>query len=163
MNPLVSICLPNLNTRRFLPARMESILSQTLTDWELIISDNYSEDGAWEYFGKYKDDPRITLSQAPRRGMYANWNNCLRQAKGQYIYIATSDDTMHPALLGQMVNALEMNPDIDLAICRFDWIDTDGGIIHRPESDINRLYGNWLNTRHRRAGSTEFLRCIARL
>jgi glycosyltransferase involved in cell wall biosynthesis len=104
--PLVSICLPNLNTRRFLEPRMESLLSQTLNDWELIIVDNYSDDGAWEYFQKFNDDPRIKLTQAPRAGMYANWNNCLRQARGEYIYVATSDDTCKPELLEKMVAAL---------------------------------------------------------
>ncbi len=113
MEPLISICLPNLNTRQYLPARMESLLNQTYENWEIIIVDNFSNDGAWEYFQKYASDERIHLSQAPREGMYANWNNCLRKARGEYVYIATSDDTMEPECLEKMVGALHAAQTID--------------------------------------------------
>jgi glycosyltransferase involved in cell wall biosynthesis len=46
----ICICLPNLNNRRFLPERLETIFQQTFTDWELVVVDNHSEDGAWEFF-----------------------------------------------------------------------------------------------------------------
>ena len=107
MIPIVSICLPNLNTRRYLPARMESILGQTLTDWELIVCDSHSDDGAWEYFRQFKSDPRVMLAQVPREGIYAGWNECLRRAQGEYIYMATSDDTCRPELLEKLVSELE--------------------------------------------------------
>ena len=48
--PKVSILLPNLNNRRYLDERIDCILNQTFTDWELVIVDNYSDDGAWEFF-----------------------------------------------------------------------------------------------------------------
>jgi hypothetical protein len=49
MKPKVSICVPNLNTRPFLPERFETIFSQSFQDWELLVYDSYSEDGAWKY------------------------------------------------------------------------------------------------------------------
>lgn len=52
--PLVSILLPNLNTRPFLEERMATILTQTYTNWELIIVDSYSDDGAWEYLSRFR-------------------------------------------------------------------------------------------------------------
>jgi glycosyltransferase involved in cell wall biosynthesis len=82
--PLISICLPNLNNRSYLPHRFASIVSQTLDDWELIVSDNYSDDGAWEYIQEMaRMDPRTRASQAPREGMYANWNRCIALARGK--------------------------------------------------------------------------------
>ena len=76
MKPKVSILLPNLNNRPYLDERMASIMAQTFEDWELVIVDNYSDDGAWEFFQQWQTkDPRIRLTQAPRDGMYANWNN----------------------------------------------------------------------------------------
>ena len=48
MKPVVSICLPNLNNRPYLEERLQTILAQTFSDWELIVYDNYSDDGAWE-------------------------------------------------------------------------------------------------------------------
>ncbi len=82
--PLVSICLPNLNTLPFLPERVESIFDQSFKDWELIVSDNFSNDGAWELFENMASkDGRVSIAQAPREGLYSNWNNCLRRTRGR--------------------------------------------------------------------------------
>ena len=139
--PLVSICLPNLNTRAFLPDRMDSIFSQTLREWELIVCDSYSCDGAWEYFQTYKYDPRVQLYQVPREGVYAGWNECLRRARGEYVYIATSDDTAKPELLERMVGVLQKHPDVDLAVCRFEFIDEAGTVMNPPPfQEVCHLY-----------------------
>lgn len=151
MNPLVSICLPNLNTRPFLPQRMDSILAQTFTDWELIISDNYSDDGSWEFFQQFQGDPRIKISQAPRAGMYANWNECLRRATGQYVYIATSDDTMAPDCLEKLVAAVERHPDCAIAHCPLKTYDEHGQPVDQrwfPDSTFVRSGPDWLARRH---------------
>jgi glycosyltransferase involved in cell wall biosynthesis len=124
--PRVSICLPNLNTRPFLEERMDTILAQTLTRWELIVSDNFSDDGAWEFLQTFAGDPRLTLAQAPRHGLYANWNACLQRATGDYIYIATSDDTMAPDCLEKLASALEAHPDCDIAHCNLRTFDEHG-------------------------------------
>lgn len=125
--PTVSICLPNLNSRDFLEERIETILRQSFTDWELIISDNYSADGAWEYFqALVGSDSRINAAQAPREGMYANWNNCIRQTRGKYVYIATSDDGMPTDCIEKLVAALEANPTCDLAHCPLRVVDEWG-------------------------------------
>jgi glycosyltransferase involved in cell wall biosynthesis len=107
LGPLVSICLPTLNARRFLEPRMASILSQTLTDWELIVCDSFSDDGTWEYLQQFKDDPRVRLYQVSKEGLYAGWNECLRRCRGEYVYMATADDTCEASLLEKMVGALE--------------------------------------------------------
>ena len=97
---------------------MDSILVQALTDWELIVCDSYSDDGTWEYLQQFKDDPRVRLYQVPKEGLYAGWNECLRRCRGEYVYIATADDTMAPECLERMVAALEAAKTLD----------------HRPES-----------------------------
>jgi GT2 family glycosyltransferase len=117
--PLVSICVPNLNTRPYLPERFETIFKQSLQDWELIVYDSYSDDGAWEYIQELAArESRMRISQGPREGTPGSWNPCLRQAKGKYVYIATSDDTMSPDCLEKLVAALERNSECDLAHCR---------------------------------------------
>jgi glycosyltransferase involved in cell wall biosynthesis len=127
MVPLISIVIPSLNNRRFLEERIASILNQTLSSWELIIVDNYSDDGAWEFFQNIaRNDDRIRISQAPKEGLYANWNNCIRQASGTYVYIAANDDTMAPDFLEKQVCALEQHPECDLAHCRPRLIDDKG-------------------------------------
>ena len=124
--PLVSICVPNLNMRPFLEERMETLLAQTVTDWEMIISDNFSADGSWEFFQKFKGDSRVRLFQRPRAGMYANWNECLKVAKGRYVYFATSDDTAQPELLERLLAPLERRPDIQVAVSDFQRIGREG-------------------------------------
>ncbi|MCK5057130.1 MAG: glycosyltransferase, partial [Candidatus Aminicenantes bacterium] len=137
--PKVSILLPNLNNRPYLEERLLTIAEQTFSDWELIIVDNYSDDGAYEYFqSQAKKDSRIKLSQVPRAGMYANWNNCIRLAKGEYVYIATSDDTMTPDFLQVMVEALDRYPECALAHCKLKIIDEKGD--NSPDLDWDRFY-----------------------
>lgn len=124
--PKISICLPNLNTAKFLPERINSILNQTFQDWECIVSDNFSTDGAWEILQSYAlQDQRIKVKQANRdiRGMYVNWNNCIMRSSGEYIYFATSDDTMTPDCLEKMATALDQHPYCDLAHCCATFID----------------------------------------
>lgn len=148
----VSILLPNLNNRPYLDERIQTIMEQTFSDWELVIVDNYSDDGAWEFFREWaKKDSRIKISRAPRKGMYANWNNCIRQAKGEYVYIATSDDTMSTNFLEIMVNALEEHPECDLAHCKLKIIDENGA--PHPTLNWDKFYctayfGDLINQRH---------------
>jgi len=125
--PKVSVLLPNLNNYSYLEERLHTILAQTLSNWELIIVDSYSEDGAWELFQAYaQTDLRIQIRQAPREGIFAGWNECIKLAKGEYVYIATSDDTMEATCLEKMVEVLDRHPECDLAHCCLKVIDSAG-------------------------------------
>jgi glycosyltransferase involved in cell wall biosynthesis len=149
--PKVSILLPNLNTRPFLEERMQTILAQTLTDWELIIMDSYSDDGAWEYFQECaRSDTRIHIHQVLREGVYAGLNRCIELARGKYIYIATSDDSMAPDCLEKMSVALDSHPDCGLAICCLRTIDEKGNEIEdgRENYGGNLVLGERLKTMH---------------
>ncbi|SMP55900.1 Glycosyl transferase family 2 [Neorhodopirellula lusitana] len=126
--PPISICLPSLNTRRFLEDRRSSIQSQTFRDWELIIVDDGSTDGSWDFFEQWqRDDDRVKLFNGPQKGLYPGWNDAIRRATGEYVYIATSDDTMAPDCLDKMVGALKQYPKCDLAHCSLRVIGEDGG------------------------------------
>ena len=70
--PLVSICVPCLNTVKALPERVDSILRQTYENLEIIIVDGYSDDGSWEFWQEViKQDRRCTAVQAPRGRYFA--------------------------------------------------------------------------------------------
>jgi GT2 family glycosyltransferase len=157
MIPLVSICLPSLNTRPFLEERMETIFSQTVTDWELIVCDSYSDDTSWEFFQKFKGDKRVRLFQVPREGLYAGWNECLRRVTGEYVYIATSDDTMQTTLLECLLVPLGRLPEVDIALCDFDFINEQGQAIARGRRFSDEMLGEWLHIPSVRSGQTEFL------
>jgi glycosyltransferase involved in cell wall biosynthesis len=125
--PRVSICVPNLNTRPFLAERFETIKQQSFQDWELLVYDSHSTDGAWEYIRELQSvEPRMRAWQGPREGTPGSWTPCIRRARGKFVYIATSDDTMPPDCLERLVSALEARPDCDIAHCRLRAIDEGG-------------------------------------
>ena len=127
MAPRVSICLPSLNTFPFLQARKESILSQALNDWELIIVDDGSTDGSWQFFEEWQqEDSRVKLFRGPGQGLYPGWNDAIRRANADLVYIATSDDTMAPNCLEQLADALSQHPEFGIAHCNLRTIDQDG-------------------------------------
>jgi glycosyltransferase involved in cell wall biosynthesis len=134
MTPHVSICLPNLNTLPFLRERFDTILSQTFPDWELFVYDSHSDDGAWELIQQIaRQEPRMRIAQGPREGIYPAWNECIRQTKGEFVYLATSDDTMAPDCIEKLVLALERNGTCDLAHCPLHIIDGYGTPLDYPK------------------------------
>lgn len=127
MSSLVSICVPNRNTRQFLDARRDSILAQTHQNFEVIVVDDGSIDGAREFFEEWAlCDPRVRVYEGPGKGLYPGWNAAIERARGEYVYIATSDDTMAPECLERMVAALETHRDCDMAHCSAIFIDEAG-------------------------------------
>ncbi len=149
--PKVSICLPNLNTAKYLPERLDSILAQNLKNWELIVYDSFSDDGAWEVFQSYvAKDSRIQISQGPREGIYAGFNACISKAQGEFIYIATSDDTMYPECLEKMVAALDAHPECGLCQCALEIIDENSNLhpYRWKGFAFGRFAPQWVETRH---------------
>lgn len=150
--PKISVLTPNFNNVQYLAQRFDSILNQTFYDFEVIVVDNYSDDGAWDLIREYSNkDPRIKIFQAKKIGMYNNWNNCIEKAKGEYIYIATSDDTMDEKCLEIMHDVLENNIHCGICHCLLKIIDENGN--KHPEYDwynykSTRFYEKYLNKKH---------------
>lgn len=93
-SPQISICLPTRNRLQAIQRTLGQITAQTFTNWELIITDNASEEpGKVDYLKKLAAaDPRIKLHLQPVNiGLHANWIFALNQCSGRY-YIATTDD-----------------------------------------------------------------------
>jgi glycosyltransferase involved in cell wall biosynthesis len=126
-SPSISICLPVLNARKFLPARLDSIFGQSFKNWEIIVIDGYSEDGSWEYLKKRcEGDCRVHLQQAPRDGIYAAINLAIEKAGGDWIYIATADDTMEPRCLEVLLAVGSAAAKPCIAQCGLTLIDEGG-------------------------------------
>ena len=138
----VSVCLPTFNAIQFLPERLASLKSQLCVQWELIVCDSYSDDGTWEYLQQFEDDSRVRLYQVPREGLYAGWNECLKRARGEYIYIATADDTMVQECLGRMVGTLEKAKNVESGQwtvgSNLDGPDYSRSTFHIPQSTPDR-------------------------
>jgi glycosyltransferase involved in cell wall biosynthesis len=101
--PLVSVCIPLYNGGPYIREAIESILAQTLTDWELVITDDGSTDGSAETVSSYSD-PRIRYVRNPERlGAEGNWNRCVSEARGVYCKLLCHDDRLHSDCLARQV------------------------------------------------------------
>jgi glycosyltransferase involved in cell wall biosynthesis len=114
--PIVTVAIPNYNHAHYLGEAIESVLQQTFSNFELLISDNCSTDNSLEVIKKY-NDPRITWwSNEMNIGVYPNWNLLYSKAKGKYFKLVQSDDWLDPDYLKETVNLMEMyNADVAFA------------------------------------------------
>lgn len=106
--------MPVYNTAPYLREAMDSMLSQTFTDFELIVLDDCSPDNAEEILDTY-DDPRIVRYKGEKNVGLSNVLNAgIEMAKGNYIARMDSDDISMPNRLQVQVDYLERHPEIDL-------------------------------------------------
>jgi glycosyltransferase involved in cell wall biosynthesis len=119
--PKVTIATITYNSEKFVAQAIESVLAQSFTDFEYLISDDCSTDGTWDIIQTYKD-PRIRAwRNAPNLGEYPNRNKTLYEAKGKYIIWIDGDDIFYPHGLEFMVKMLEAFPDAAMACARPYW------------------------------------------
>lgn len=142
--PKVSVIIPNYNHARFLPQRIESVLSQTLSDIEVILLDDASTDNSRDVMSRYLDDPRLRLLVNERNSgtTFRQWNKGMREASGEYLWIAESDDYADPRFLEILVTRLDENPEVGLAYCQSVMVDEDnniGSIVELTDPDVLEL------------------------
>ncbi len=114
----ISVVLPTYNSAHLLDDAIQSVLSQTFNDFELIIVDNSSTDNTDEVVTKYLGDSRIIYHKNPQNiGLTGNWNKCLEMARGEYIKFICSDDKFHPQILEKFVPVLDQHPEVSLVGC----------------------------------------------
>lgn len=148
--PVVSIGLPVYNGENFLRTAIESILSQTYDNLELIISDNASTDATEQICRSYaSQDARVRyIRHGVNRGASFNFNYVVQEARGRYFKWHAHDDGCLPGYLAACVEAFEAAPDsVVLCQCRTVLIDEDG----RPYADYGQERENIEHDRpHRR-------------
>jgi glycosyltransferase involved in cell wall biosynthesis len=110
--PKVSICIPTYKQAALLKKVLGSIVEQTFTDYELIISDDTPDDSIEAVLNEFNFGTQLNyIRHAPSLGSPANWNYALKQAKGEYIKIMHHDDYFTtPDSLAQFVALLDANP-----------------------------------------------------
>lgn len=128
-NPLVSVIVPNYNHAKYLPERLSSIINQTFQDFELIILDDASTDNSLEIIsGCVGHLPHRLITNKENSGAtFKQWDKGISLAKGEYIWIAESDDVADPTLLEKVVRKL-VESGAALAYCQSLLIDKDGKV-----------------------------------
>lgn len=153
----MSICIPAYRAAPYLAATMESVLSQTYEDWELVVVDNASPDATGDIARSF-DDPRIRVHTNDRTvGLAENWNLAVASARGRYVKLLPADDLIRPTCVAEQVAILDAEPDLALVACRRDLIDRQGNIVlagrglhgllgrHEPQSVVNRVARTGIN------------------
>ncbi len=129
--PTVSIGLPVHNGERFLAEALDSLLAQTHTDFELVISDNASDDSTEDICRAYAArDARIRYIRQPANiGADPNHRFVFEQARGRYFKWASDDDLYAPDFVRRCMETLEAHPEAVLATAADASIDEQGEII----------------------------------
>jgi glycosyltransferase involved in cell wall biosynthesis len=144
--PRVSVVVPTYNSVAFIDATMRSILAQTFSDFELVISDHSSTDGTWESLQCYTADNRVRLSRlASGGGAPANWNAVTDLATGEFLKLVCGDDVLYPDSLAIQLAALTAHPSAVLAASTRDIIDAAGTPVLRGRG-LSRLRGEVTGT-----------------
>ncbi len=131
MKPEISVIMSVYNEEKFLRESIESILSQTFKDFELIIINDCSIDNSLKIIKSYNDKRIKIINNKKNIGVFNSRNKALKIAKGDYIAILDGDDVSLPKRFEIQFNYLENNPHIFLLGSSAIFIDENGLEIRR--------------------------------
>lgn len=141
-SPLVSVIVPNYNHALYLRERVDSILKQSYQNFEIILLDDCSTDNSRDIIESYRNDTRISqiiYNKENSGSPFKQWRKGVETAKGEYIWIAESDDTALPNFLSTLVPQLDNNPKAVLVFSHSFLISSDGSKINK---DFHHNSGN---------------------
>lgn len=110
VNPLVTVVTVTYNSSAYVRDAIESILSSSYANFELIIGDDASTDNTWSIIQEYNDPRIIAYRNEKNFGEYPNRNKAINLAKGEYLIFIDGDDMIYPYGLEYMVSMMENNP-----------------------------------------------------
>ena len=144
--PTVTVYIPTYNRSGMLKGAVESVLAQSFEDFELIISDNASEDETQTVVKSFNDPRIVYLHNDQNIGFQKNWQRSPALSKGRYITILSDDDLMMPENLALKVEVLSKNERVGLVHSKFHLINGDGMIVkyntnwaHGPDRDCDAI------------------------
>ena len=138
--PIVSVGMPVYNGAAYLRRALDSLLAQTYENFELIISDNASQDETESICRAYAArDPRIRyLRQDHNRGAAFNYNVVVREARGTYFKWAAHDDEIAPTFLSRCLEGFHHAPRTTVLVYpRTAYIDADSEVLSRFDDNMN--------------------------
>ena len=135
MTPFFSIIIPVYNAEHYLRECLDSVLSQTYTDWEAICVDDGSTDSSGAILDEYAArDPRFRRIHQSNSGVSVARNTALDAVKGEWILFVDSDDMLKPFALDRFVH---YEPKADIVYFGMDFVFSDGCIATYVYPDVN--------------------------
>jgi glycosyltransferase involved in cell wall biosynthesis len=145
--PQISIVLPTYNGAKYIAKAIDSVLNQTVTDWELIIVDSYSQDGTADIIAAYAArDTRIRIMQHPKDPgrLPGALNAGFDVAQGKYHTWLSDDNEMVPESLAKLAHVLDTKPEVGLVYSHFMVVDDAG----KPQYLYKRMAPGYLSVKN---------------
>lgn len=143
---IVSVIIPNYNHSSYLRERIESVINQTYQNFEVIILDDSSNDNSRDIISEYRNHPKVSsivFNETNSGSTFRQWHKGFELARGEYIWIAESDDVAHIDFLKRIIESINGDTEIVLAASGITLIDETGKVIgHRSisKSKYSRVY-----------------------
>lgn len=128
---MVSVIIPNYNHSKYLKQRIDSVLEQKFQDFEVIILDDKSTDNSKDIIEQYREHPlvsQIVYNEKNSGTTFAQWNKGVSLAKGDFIWIAESDDVADPYLLQTLYDRISVDKNISIAFCQSYRMNSQGEV-----------------------------------
>jgi len=129
LEPTFSIIFPVYNRPRYLPKAIESVISQTYTNWELIIADDNSNLETKEVLNKYTHPQVHIISNPENLGLFPNLNKTIGKCKNNFILLLCSDDFLLVDGLEKLANRVKLNSETEFFLTAFEMTDGEDNSI----------------------------------
>jgi len=116
-SPAISVCIPTYNGAKFISSTIQSVLDQSLQNFEIVVSDDGSTDETIEVIKSFNDQRITKIDCLQRVGAEKNWNNAVALASGGLIKLLCQDDVIYPDCLQTEVDALTDTNNSDCSFC----------------------------------------------
>lgn len=138
-SPKVSVIVPNYNHAGYLVQRIESILNQSYQDFEVIILDDCSTDNSRTVIDQYRGHPKIgeiVYNEQNSGSTFKQWEKGISKAKGEFIWIAESDDWCEPNLLEELIAGITRVEHTVISYCQSYCIHNTNTILWQSQHPV---------------------------
>lgn len=140
---MISVCLASYNGEKYIEEQINSILPQLSTDDELIVSDDGSRDATREILATYSMDQRVRVISGPQKGLIANFENAIKSANGEIIFLADQDDIWLPDKVAATLACFKDDPTVKVVVSDLRLVD----------ENLKELYPSYFTLRKVHSGS----------
>lgn len=160
----VSVIVPNFNHSKFLKQRLNSVFNQKYENFEVIFLDDRSTDNSCSIIEKYINHSKLSYviyNNYNSGSTFKQWKKGIKLAKGEYIWIAESDDVASNNFLSTLVPILENDKSIGVAYCQSDIIDENSKFLFNERAWFDALDTNRWATSFKTTGKSHVLKYMS--